>query len=244
PPNGVTVDTSLALLDWTNPSPQVQGNPVYCDVYLGTEPNRLNMDKITLGDNISQVAVNTTYFPTYGNLQNETRYYWVVDVHDGNDLRSGPMWNFFAYRNDAPVVDAGPDQVIWLGMSGTQGQETAALDGETSDDGDYTVLWTQMSNGAPTVSITPNNIDDTSVTITARGTYEFMLTADDGYMQTSDTVQIVVGSTSCDASHMSTGAEYDAEDQNQDCVVDMADLAVLIANDWLLCTDWLTNCGN
>jgi hypothetical protein len=244
PADGATVDTTLALLDWVNADPNIPGNPVYCDVYLGTEPNRLSMDKKTLDNNISQVNINTTNFPTYGNLQDETQYYWVVDVHDGNDLLSGDMWNFLVSHNTAPIVNAGPDQVSWLGKSSTPGQEVIALDGTTSDDGNYTVLWTQVANGAPTVTITPNNVDDTSVTITARGTYVFMLTADDGAKQTSDTVQIIVGSTSCDASHMSTAAVYDAEDQNRDCVVDMADFAALITDDWLTCTDQLTNCGN
>jgi hypothetical protein len=244
PADGATVDTTLALLDWINADPNIPENPVYCDVYLGTEPNRLSMDKVTLGNNISQVNINTTNFPTYGNLQDETQYYWAVDVHDGSILRSGDIWSFLVSHNTAPVVNAGPDQVSWLGKSSTPGQEVIALDGTTSDDGNYTVLWTQVANGAPTVTITPNNVDDTSVTVTARGTYVFMLTADDGDLQTSDTVQIIVGSTACDASHMSTGAVYDAEDQNHDCIVDLADFAVLITDDWLTCTDKLTNCGN
>jgi hypothetical protein len=244
PADGATVDTTLALLDWINADPNVPGNPVYCDVYLGTEPNRLSMDKVTLGNNISQININTTNFPTYGNLQNQTHYYWVVDVHDGNNLLSGDIWSFLVSHNTAPIVNAGPDQVSWLGKSSTPGQEVIALDGTTSDDGNYNVLWTQVANGAPTVTITPNNVDDTSVTVTARGTYVFMLTANDGDLQTSDTVQIIVGSTSCDASHMSTGAVYDAEDQNHDCIVDMADFAALITDDWLTCTDRLTNCGN
>lgn len=245
PADEARVDMTLALLDWVNPGPNVPGNPVYCDVYLGTEPDRLTMNMKSLGNDISQVDIDTTNFPTYGNLQNQTQYYWAVDVHDGLNLRSGPMWSFIVNHNEgSPNVNAGPDQLTWLGMSGTPGQEAIVLNGTTSDDGAYTVLWTQVDNGAPTVSITPNNVDDTSVTITARGTYEFMLTADDGDMQSADIVRVIVGSTSCDASHISTGEAYDAEDQNQDCIVDMGDFAVLIADEWLICTDSLTNCGN
>lgn len=244
PADGASVDTTLGLLDWINPDPNIPGNPVYCDVYLGTEPNRLIMDKKTLGNDISQVDMNTTNFPTYGNLQNQIQYYWAVDVHDAGDLLAGEMWSFLVDHNESPVVNAGDDQVTWLGYSGTPGQEIVYLDGTTSDDGAYTVLWVQAANGAPAVTISPNNVDDTSVTITARGTYEFILMADDGIRQTSDTVVIIVGSTSCDASHMSTGEAYDAMDQNEDCIVDLADFMVLIAGDWLECTDSLTNCGN
>jgi len=244
PTNGATVDTTLGLLDWVNPNPEVPGNPVYCDVYLGTEPNRLSMDMTTLGNDVSQVEITSGNFPTFGVLQNETQYYWAVDVHDGSNVRPGPMWSFTASHVEAPTADAGPDQVAWLGMSGTPGQEVVYLDGTTSDDGPYTVLWTQVSNGAPAVAIIPDNTDDTSVTITTRGTYEFMLTADDGVMQTSDRAQVIVGADSCDASHMSTGAAYDTADQNHDCVVDIADFAALIVSHWLECTDTLTNCGD
>lgn len=241
PQDGADVDAELTLLDWINPDPNVAGNPVYCDVYLGAEPNRLLMDKTTLGNDISQVDINTANFPTYGNLQTQTLYYWAVDVHDAGDVYAGPVWSFFVTSAEAPVVDAGPDQVTWLGNSGTPGQEVIYLDGTTSDDGPYTVLWTQVANGAPAVTISPNNTDDTSVTVTAPVAYEFMLTADDGILQTSDTVQIIVGSTSCDASHMSTGAAYNAMDMNQDCIVDLEDFAIIAAN-WLICTDTLTDC--
>ena len=82
------------------------------------------------------------------------------------------------------------------------------------------------------------------MTITARGTYEFMLTADDSVKQTSDTVRIVVGATACDASHLSTNAAYHVADVNQDCIVDLDDFATLIAANWLHCTDTLTGCGH
>jgi hypothetical protein len=243
PGDTATVDTTLSILDWTNPSPAVAGNPVYCDVYLGTSADRLSMDKVTLGNDISQVDITTANFPVYGYILNNTTYYWAVDVHDAGNVRMGTMWSFTTSHTDPPLVSAGSDQVVWLGKSGTAGQETVLLDGSVSSTSAYTVQWTQVASGAPTVSITPNNTDDTSVTITSRGTYVFRLTANNG-IQVSDTVQVIVGSSSCDASHMSTGAAYNAMDQNHDCVVNLADFAVLIVNDWLVCTDRLTNCVN
>jgi|GEM_PF-546264 len=195
PADGATVDTTLALLDWINPYPDVPGNPIYCDVYLGTEANRLSMDKKTLGNDVSDVNINTTNFPTYGNLQDRTQYYWAVDAHDGGDLRPGSMWSFTVSNAGAPTVDAGPDQAVWLGMSGVPGQEVVYLNGTTSCGGPYTVLWTQVPNGAPAVVIEPNDVNDTSVTITVAGIYEFMLTADDGVIQVSDTVQVMVGAS-------------------------------------------------
>jgi hypothetical protein len=241
-PNAV-VETTLALLDWVNPDPNNGIGPVYCDVYLGTEPNRLLMDKKTLANNVSEVSINTDNFQTKGSLQNKTWYYWVVDVHDSSanpTLRTGIMWSFYTDNNYPPEVNAGSDQVKWL----TAGQVTVNLDATVIDDGlpgPYTVLWTKDSGDAAAAINQPTSVD-TSVTITARGTYVFRLTANDGDKQAYDTVQIMVGSTACDAWQMSTGADYKAADLNKDCIVNLLDLSIL-AQDWLVCSDTLTNCA-
>lgn len=143
--------------------------------------------------------------------------------------------------NPVPNVDAGDDLVTWLGNSGTSGQETVSLDGTVTDDGSYTVLWTQVDNGAPTVTIHNDDQEDTSVTITQQGVYEFMLTANDGTGQSSDTLEVIVGINACKASHLSTGDDYSASDLNQDCIVDILDIASFAAK-WLNCTDKLFSC--
>lgn len=246
PADEAIVETDLASLSWTNPEPNSPGGILNCDVYLGTEPNVLTMDKKTLSAGAASVAINTTNFPKYGILDNQKTYYWKVDVHDSSspDVIDGQMWSFYTNNNAAPIADAGPDQVAWLGKSGTPGQELILLNGTTSDDNlptpAYTVQWSQISG--PAVTISPNDTDDTSVTVTARGTYVFELKADDGNRYAADTVQIIVGTDSCDASHMSTGQPYDAGDQNQDCIVNLQDFAVLISANWMDCTDTLTDC--
>ncbi len=256
PDDTESVETSLAALSWLNPDPNDPGASITCDVYFGMDPNRLQMDKVTLGPDVSSVDINATNFPTFAPLANRTWYYWIVDCHDpsagpeGDAFMPGLTWSFYTDDNQPPVVDAGADQVAWLGMSGTPGQEVIYLDGATSDDGlpdppaGYTVEWTQVDNGAPAVIISPDNTDDTTVTVTARGVYEFMLTADDTAKQTPDTVEIIVGADPCDASHMSTGDPYNAADSNEDCIVDLRDFAAIIVDNWLDCSDTLTNCGN
>jgi hypothetical protein len=245
---GEEVQDSLSGLSWDNPDPNDGVSDITCTVYLGTEPNRPQMESFVLNANEHAILINTDNFPIFGDLRDKTTYYWVVDCDDPSSPNSldGLMWDFYVNNNDAPLVDAGPDQTVWLGKSGTPGQEGVALNGTTSDDGlptaAYTVKWTQVDNGAPTVDIDPNDVDDTSILFTTAGDYEFMLAADDTEAQASNTVRIVVGENACDASHIKLKNDYDAGDFNKDCIVNLEDLATLIAKDWLRCSDEETNC--
>lgn len=237
PEDGAVVEASLSQLSWTNPDPNTPGTPITCDVYFGTDPNQAAMDSVTLAAGADSVSIDATY----GSLTPDTTYYWLVDCHDpsrATELIPGEMWSF--YVGQAPSVDAGPDQVVWLDPS----EVTVSLDGTTSDDGTYSVLWKQVGNDPTEVTISPADVDDTSVTLTERGVYEFMLTANDGVLSSSDTVRIVVGDDACDASHLDSSAAYNPGDENQDCIVDLADFITLIADSWLNCTDTLTNCSN
>ena len=234
------VSTSLEELSWINPDPNNDTGLITCDVYLGIDPNYVDMDMVTLPTGANSVAINTDNFPRYGNLVDNTKHYWYVDCHDSSkdDMIPGEPWYF--YVGTAPAVDAGTDQVLWLDDAS---ELVVDLNGTTSSTTSYTVEWTQVGNGAPAVAIAPADSDDTSVMITARGDYEFMLTADDGILVNEDIVRIVVGNNACDASHINLGDAYNEADANQDCAVNIIDFVMLIASDWLSCTDTLTNCN-
>jgi hypothetical protein len=198
--------------------------------------------------------------PFSWNTPDGSRPYPAPPMHDPNDVNAvvtSPTagagagviqweksnWLKTTYDSVSPLsVDAGADQATWLGRSGTAGQELVYLDGTTSDDRPYTVSWTQVASGAPAVTISPSNVDDTTVTVTQRGTYEFRLTGNDDSGQVSDTVKVFVGASPCDASHLSTGEAYSPGDFNQDCMVNMQDVA-LFAMQWQNCTNALTGCN-
>ncbi len=246
------VSSDLVGLSWSNPDPNTVSGAITPTVYLGTTDNKAEMDSVTLAPNAQGVLLNTANFPNFGNLQNLTDYYWTVDCYDNSPgeehTKGGDTWHFRVNNNDAPIVDAGPDITVWLGMSGTAGQEAVDVDATVTDDGlpnppaAFTMKWTQVDNGAAHVGIDPNDVEDISLTFSERGDYEFLLTASDGAVEGSDTVRIVVGDTPCDASHMETGEDFAAGDSNDDCLVDLQDLVMLIINNWLDCTDALTNC--
>jgi hypothetical protein len=242
---GQKVNSKLVGLSWTNPDPNDGVSPIICTVYLGTEPNRLQMDHVTLGPDEHSVLINTDNFRNFGNLVNHQVYWWVVDCEDpsrDNPLIEGLMWSFFVQDNEAPIVNAGFEQVIWLTETDTvQLEGTAEDDGQPEEPGTLTYTWARTAGPETAVLSNPNQLS-TTVTFAERGDYTFTLTADDGELKTSASVRVVVGDNACDASHLSTGKPYDAGDVNHDCIVNLEDFAILFGNNWLDCTNTLAKC--
>ena len=97
------VPTTLEGLSWSNPDPNDGISDITCTVYLGTEPNRLQMEDFELSPNAHAVLINPTNFPTYGTLQNLEKYYWTVDCYDPSaGVIEGLMWDFTVNDNAAP----------------------------------------------------------------------------------------------------------------------------------------------
>ncbi|MFQ6028808.1 MAG: metallophosphoesterase, partial [Dehalococcoidia bacterium] len=93
--------------------------------------------------------------------------------------------------NQAPQVSAGPDQSVVMSLPAV-----ANLHGSVSDDGlplapgAVTTSWS-ASGPAPVAFDNPNSLD-TNATFTAEGIYTLTLTADDGELQTSDSLSVTV----------------------------------------------------
>ena len=92
--------------------------------------------------------------------------------------------------NQAPTVNAGPDQFVSF-------PDSAFLDGTVTDDGlpdppgAVSVSWSQVA-GPGTVTFVDANVVDTTASFSVAGIYILRLTADDGEFQTSDDVTVVV----------------------------------------------------
>jgi hypothetical protein len=99
------------------------------------------------------------------------------------ELSSGPP-------NQAPNVNAGPDQTITLPAN-------ASLDGTVSDDGlpnppgAVTTTWSKVS-GPGTVTFADASAVDTTASFSAAGSYTLRLTANDSALTTSDDIVITV----------------------------------------------------
>jgi hypothetical protein len=94
--------------------------------------------------------------------------------------------------NRAPCVDAGPD--LSLGIS-----ESAQLQGLVTDDGvpgppDPLVVTWQLLSGPGPVSFANPSAPATTATFGTAGSYTLELSADDGELASSSTLQVVVGS--------------------------------------------------
>ena len=139
PANGATVGSSLEMLSWTNPEPFNPAEATTCDVYfldagelpLPEDPNLgpdlVDSGAIQIADDLpAEILDLNDALETVLPLNDDHYYYWAVHCTDPNNgvfiTSQGDIWYF--YTGDAvPVVDAGPDQFMWLS------QDDSELDG-------------------------------------------------------------------------------------------------------------------
>jgi hypothetical protein len=134
-------------------------------------------------------ATTTATFPTAGS------YTLRLSANDGALSASDDVVVTVnpAPVNQAPVVNAGPDQSITL-------PALASLVGTVSDDGlpnppnTVTIAWTMVS-GPGTVTFANPAAATTSASFSVAGTYTLRLTANDSALGTSDDVIVTVGSS-------------------------------------------------
>lgn len=243
PGNHDTVSTDLTQICWTNPDPGA-GDTIKSDVYFGTtEPNDLfpnyGITKIATQTEDTCVDIPAGSIP----LDTFETYYWVVDSWDsngGNPVKTeGYYWDFNT-NNTAPTADAGPDQYVGFDNDGDPNSATATLDASlTTDDGlpsaTLNYLWEQVS-GPAGVIVNPYDTVTTDVNLSAVGTYEFRLTADDTDLSSTDTVLINVYESRCEALKAQPGGlTLDLGDLSQDCYVNLDDILIMSTWYWLEC---------
>ncbi len=236
PANNVSVSTSLSQLRWTNPAAVGE---ITCDVYLGSsEPNLLapdyELDVLATG-----VSGNSVVIPP-STLVVDTTYYWAVNVYDSgtDETTRGYPWTFNTDNSTPTVEIEKPFQYLWLDNAGDPATATAVINATVTDDGrpdppgDVTLLWEQISG--PEVSIDPNDVEDLTLVLPETGTYVFQLSASDGDLVGTASTQIYVGATPCDAAKAKPEYVQIKADFDNNCYVDIADLAEFAIH-WLEC---------
>jgi hypothetical protein len=230
-PGGYVHPSDDLELNWTNMNPNNPSDPVYVDVWFGTDPNDYN-DFNKVVDAVAEANSVTVDASTLG----ET-YYWQVNSYiygsshiNEPNMVEGFIWRFHAV-SDIPVsVDAGDNMITWSGQA-------VALEPTIEDDevSDLTYAWSADPNDG--VVFSDPGVKDPSVTITKATDNPSVVTltvsAEDDVSSDEDTMTIDVYDNPCLASIIGLGQEYDPSDFDADCDTDIEDYAE-IAEDWLV----------
>ena len=183
PEDGSIVTTPGTItLSWTVD----EGTPV--DVWFGPNPDLVAAELIVANQAVTSVAV--TILP-------KQRYFWAVDTYapGAADPNLGQIFDFLS-DNAPPVVKTAGYIAAWLDNVSVE----AAIAAAVTDVDPTTVAWTVISepNEGTAVIANPDQTE-TTVTLSALGTYVLQLEADDGEYKGADTLTIGVFSDNCDA---------------------------------------------
>ncbi len=230
PSDGNNILAGNLTLRWT----AAAGTPV--DVWFGTSAEFGAADQIIKKQTVTSTTVK---------VERKKRYFWAVDSYaaGATEPTYGPIFDFYV-DNLAPQVEAGADVPTWL----AGGRAEVALAGTVTDADPTTSLWTITAfdpndpndpnelipvaslPGPVAATIAKANQTTTAVTLTALGTYQLKLEANDGEYTGSDTLLIKVFTSPCQAAKSLPGYQPIPGDINGDCVVDEKDLAILQQN--------------
>ncbi|MBN1845370.1 MAG: hypothetical protein JW810_06770 [Sedimentisphaerales bacterium] len=158
-------------------------------------------------------------------------------LRSSEDASGGTFLECDHLINKAPFVDAGPDRYLWLGNASDPATASVALDGTIRDDRLslelLSVGWEHLSGPAPQ-AILVDDTEDLLLVLAETGSYRFRLAANDTFNSRSAAVTVVVTADPCLAAQAMPGFAFLGGDLNEDCVVDLRDLALLAA-DWFAC---------
>ena len=217
PEDGGDIFPGAVTLEWT-----VDAGTLV-DVWMGTKADLSDFTQI-----VNKQAVTSKVVTTVA----KQRYFWAVDTYIPGEAvpEIGIVFDFVA-DNQPPVVDVGDDVTTWL----ENGIVDVALAGTVTDIDATTMAWTVVSepNEGTAVIANPDQTE-TTVTVSALGTYVLQLEADDGEYKGADTLTINVFADSCLAAQSLPGYVPNPGDINFDCVVDQVDIDLLLEQ-WLNC---------
>jgi hypothetical protein len=134
---------------------------------------------------------DSTALDAEANFSNVGVYVLRLTVNDG-ELSSSDQLSVTVITpvNQAPLVDAGPDQTIELG-SGALMSSTSSDDGLPLDPGNTTALWT-MESGPGIVTFSDSTALNVVASFSEIGAYVLRLTVNDGELAAFDVLSVTV----------------------------------------------------
>ena len=185
---------------WSIPAPRHPNEVVTCNVYIGMDPNELEL----IAEDEPNDFLPSEVYP----INPDTNYYWRVDCNDPNAgnpvVTEGKLWTFHTF-DPVPRVYAGKDTSEQLPPRGGKAA-VLNIDAMVTDEGDPNsvlyYLWSVDSApvDAKDVVFDDNTIEDPTVSFYSVGEYILRLSAsDEGPVESqepndisSDTVTITV----------------------------------------------------
>ncbi|HOQ06085.1 MAG TPA: hypothetical protein PKY88_12830 [Anaerohalosphaeraceae bacterium] len=236
-PDGSVLLTPQAPLEltWTpSNDPNVQQQILY--YYIGTYDTTAYLAVAGI-----PLSPSTASYTIPSGISYDQYLFWRVDTIIDTNLYTGRTYVVQAEPSDfPPIVEAGYNYITWL--SNLPQLLTGTVDdlGE-GDVADTDVVWSIVSGpsgaSASVVKTSADPLNPTASFTTDRaGDYVIKLTATDtnggqGPQSASDTLTVRVAADACAAQQM-VQSGYNAADLNQDCVVNLEDLAFLTGQ-WL-----------
>jgi concanavalin A-like lectin/glucanase superfamily protein/Big-like domain-containing protein/K319-like protein len=166
-------------------------NGTVTDDGLPNPPHAVSTTWTVIGGTGTVTFANPNAATTTATFSLAGTYVLNLAAYDGQFTTNGQVTitvNPLVVVNQAPVVDAGPDQTITLPSS-------VNLNGAVSDDGlpsgSLTISWSVVS-GPGTVTFADPNAATMTATFSAAGVYVLRLTANDSALYTSDDITVTV----------------------------------------------------
>ena len=225
-------------LEWDNfLDPNHVGDNVYADVWFGTtstDPNFVyELNKVVDHMNVTDIESSSTIV----SVQDEGQYFWKVELSNVNDTYVGYVMDFnvvtytepkLAVESYVTTVDLLPE-VISAAVTDNSDPITTVEFAMIEDD-------TQFPVGASYIldDITTDNQNPTATLMTdMEGDYKISLTISDGKTTIEKLFVVEVYADACEAKKASFGGwNANHYDRDGNCLVDIADFAVMAA-EWL-----------
>ncbi len=236
PAMGESVPVGEVTLSWTNLlDPNDPADPLYIDVWLGTDPNKLEpamyAEVLSNSPDGTSVTVNITEPGTY---------YWQVDTHiygvTTDEPIEGRVYTFDTTSDLPPtsVVIETPDTLTWA-------NEPVQLDATIVDDGasPLTIKWSVDPAIAANVTFSPSDsVEDPIITGDSHlGPITVTVTVGDAMNPdaVSDTMILDVAESACQGARggfQRLDRVYTA-DFDGNCIINLLDFATLTSQ-WLV----------
>ncbi len=229
------IDPAGMVFEWAAPTdPNVASVSSYIICVDPNEADVVNTTVASLDYYENNIPGSQTVSSPVNSLSYNTTYKWQVKANvNYNDsttgVVSGPVWAFTTKQLDvAPVVNAGDNILTTIDLAGAP----LSLNASVVDDGttQMTILWQAFEISADCIATANVEFDDpeavdTTITVSAIGTYVLKLTATDDTGSVSDMIEMRVYEDGCRAAKAAGNWQANYYDRNGDCIVDINDFA-------------------